>query len=163
MRLVPLVASSSWGRTQRRALHVEPLDIRPLRPCLGCIQPLVLLSEPLLWNHAIMLFRLRRNRAKLVERKPEMLGKLCQRSGQYPTGVVDGMARDDTKGDRDQLLCSGKEIEVAPLTNSLGAGGQVADHDVEAELVGQLLQFAFQQPHPRAIAAAAPGPSPGQA
>jgi hypothetical protein len=55
-------------------------------------------------GHAIMLFSTRRNRPKLVEGNPEMLGKLCQRSGQYPTGVVDGMATDDTKGDRDHLL-----------------------------------------------------------
>jgi hypothetical protein len=33
-----------------------------------------------------------------------------------------------------------------------GAGRQVADCNVEAELVGQRLQFAFPQPHPRAIA-----------
>src|ERR1700736_4820215 len=37
-----------------------------------------------------------------------------------------------------------------------GAGGQVVDHDVEADFVGQLLQFAFPQPYPRAVAAAAP-------
>jgi hypothetical protein len=61
-------------------------------------------GPPLLADHAIMLFRIRRNRPKLVERNPEMLGKLCQRSGEYPTGVVDGMATDDTKGDRDHLL-----------------------------------------------------------
>src|SRR5438105_2479869 len=35
-----------------------------------------------------------------------------------------------------------------------GAGRQVADHDVEAEFVGQFLQLAFPQPHPRAVAAA---------
>src|SRR5207245_3011905 len=33
---------------------------------------------------------------------------------------------------------------------------QVADQDVKAELVGQLLEFTFPQPHPRAVAAAAP-------
>jgi hypothetical protein len=33
----------------------------------------------------------------------------------------------------------------------------VADYDVEAEFVGQLLQLAFPQPDPRAIAAAAIG------
>jgi hypothetical protein len=38
-----------------------------------------------------------------------------------------------------------------------GAGWQVADHDVDAEFVGQLLEFAFPQPHPRAVAAAAIG------
>src|SRR6266702_1888896 len=31
----------------------------------------------------------------------------------------------------------------------------MADHDVEAELVGQLLEFAFPQPHPRPVAAPA--------
>ncbi len=31
----------------------------------------------------------------------------------------------------------------------------MADHDVEAELVGQLLEFPFPQPHPRAVAVAA--------
>src|SRR6202140_4401653 len=45
-------------------------------------------------------------------------------------------------------------LDFVPLA---GAGRQVADHDVEAELVGQLLQFAFPQPHPRAVAAAAVG------
>ena len=33
----------------------------------------------------------------------------------------------------------------------------MADHDVEAEFVGQLLQFTFPQPDPRAVAAAAIG------
>ena len=41
-------------------------------------------------------------------------------------------------------------FDFVPLA---GAGRQVADHDVEAELVGQLLKFAFPQPHPRAVAA----------
>src|SRR5260370_21320347 len=45
-------------------------------------------------------------------------------------------------------------LDFVPLA---GAGRQVADHDVEAELVGQLLQFAFPQPHPRTVAAAAVG------
>src|SRR5438876_11281672 len=45
-------------------------------------------------------------------------------------------------------------LDFVPLA---GAGRQVADHDVEAELVGQLLQFAFPQPHPRAVAAASVG------
>src|SRR5262245_12350754 len=45
-------------------------------------------------------------------------------------------------------------FDFVPLT---GAGRQVADHDVEAELVGQLLKFAFPQPHPRAVAAASVG------
>ena len=33
----------------------------------------------------------------------------------------------------------------------------MADPDIEAELVGQFLQFAFPQPYPRAVAAAAIG------
>jgi len=45
-------------------------------------------------------------------------------------------------------------LDFVPLA---GAGGQVADEDVEAEFVGQLLQFAFPQPHPRTVAAAAIG------
>src|ERR1700716_549041 len=45
-------------------------------------------------------------------------------------------------------------LDFVPLA---GAGRQVADHDVEAEFVGQLLQFAFPQPDPRAVAAAAIG------
>jgi hypothetical protein len=45
-------------------------------------------------------------------------------------------------------------LDFVPLA---GAGRQVADHNVEAEFVGQLLKFAFPQPHPRAVAAAAVG------
>jgi hypothetical protein len=45
-------------------------------------------------------------------------------------------------------------LDFAPLAD---AGRQVADHDVEAEFVGQLLQLALPQPDPRAIAAAAIG------
>jgi hypothetical protein len=45
-------------------------------------------------------------------------------------------------------------LDFVPLA---GAGRQMADHHVEAEFVGQLLQFAFPQPDPRAIAAAAIG------
>jgi len=45
-------------------------------------------------------------------------------------------------------------LDFVPLA---GAGRQAADHDVEAELVGQLLKFAFPQPHPRAVAAACVG------
>src|SRR5882724_4902255 len=44
-------------------------------------------------------------------------------------------------------------LDFVPLA---GARRQVSDHDVEAELVGQLLQLAFPQPHPRAVAAASP-------
>ena len=42
-------------------------------------------------------------------------------------------------------------LDFVPLA---GAGGQVADHDVEAEFVGQFLKFAFPQADPRAVAAA---------
>src|SRR3984893_12585876 len=54
------------------------------------------------------------------------------------------------------LADEGKEavLDFVPLA---GAGRQVADHDVDAELVDQLLQFAFPQPHARAVAAAAIG------
>ena len=45
-------------------------------------------------------------------------------------------------------------LNFVPLA---GAGRQVADHDVDAEFVGQFLKFAFPQPHPRAVAAAAIG------
>ena len=45
-------------------------------------------------------------------------------------------------------------LDFVPLA---GAGRQVADHDVDAEFVGQFLKFAFPQPDPRAVAAAAPG------
>src|SRR5271168_4989592 len=45
-------------------------------------------------------------------------------------------------------------LDFVPLA---GPGRQVADRDVDAEFVSQLLQFAFPQPDPRAIAAAAPG------
>src|ERR1700730_15645074 len=53
------------------------------------------------------------------------------------------------------LADKGKEavLDLVPLA---GAGRQVADHDVEAEFVSQLLQLAFPQPHPRAVAAPAP-------
>src|SRR5712691_9746441 len=44
-------------------------------------------------------------------------------------------------------------LDFVPLA---GARRQVADHDVEAELVSQLLQLAFPQPHRRAVAAASP-------
>src|ERR1700730_13771584 len=54
------------------------------------------------------------------------------------------------------LADKGKEplLDLVPLA---GAGRQVADHDVEAEFVSQLLQLAFPQPHPRAVAAPAIG------
>jgi len=50
-------------------------------------------------------------------------------------------------------LMKGEEpvLDFVPLA---GAGGQVADHDVEAEFVGQFLKFAFPQADPRAVAAA---------
>src|SRR6202047_4943163 len=54
------------------------------------------------------------------------------------------------------LADKGKEavLDLVPLA---GAGRQVADHDVEAAFVSQLLQLAFPQPPPRAVAAAAIG------
>jgi len=45
-------------------------------------------------------------------------------------------------------------LDFIPLA---GAGRQVADDDVKAEFVGQLLEFAFPQPDPRAVAAPAIG------
>ena len=42
-------------------------------------------------------------------------------------------------------------LNFVPLA---GAVRQVADHDVDAEFVGQFLKFAFPQPDPRAVAAA---------
>src|SRR5580700_101784 len=53
------------------------------------------------------------------------------------------------------VLADEGEEAVFDLVPLAGAGRQVADHDVEAEFVGQLLQFAFPQPYPRAVAAAA--------
>ena len=50
-------------------------------------------------------------------------------------------------------------LDFVPLA---GAGGQVADRDLDAELVGQLLQFAFPQPDPRAVAAATVTPFNGE-
>src|SRR5437868_758086 len=55
------------------------------------------------------------------------------------------------------VLADETEEAVLDFVPLAGAGRQVADHDVDAELVGQLLQFAFPQPHPRAVAAAAIG------
>ena len=45
-------------------------------------------------------------------------------------------------------------LDFVPLA---GAGWQVADDNVEAEFIGQFLQFAFPQPDPRAVAAAIGG------
>jgi len=45
-------------------------------------------------------------------------------------------------------------LDFIPLA---GAGRRVADDDVKAEFVGQLLEFAFPQLDPRAIAAPAIG------
>src|SRR5438094_4095942 len=53
------------------------------------------------------------------------------------------------------VLADEGEEPVFDFVPLAGAGRQVADHDIEAEFVGQLLQFAFPQPHPRAVAAAA--------
>src|SRR5882672_10093499 len=55
------------------------------------------------------------------------------------------------------VLADEGEEAVLDLVPLAGAGRQVADRDVEAEFVGQLLQFAFPQPYPRAVAAAAIG------
>ena len=55
------------------------------------------------------------------------------------------------------VLADEGEEAVLDLVPLAGAGRQVADHDVEAEFVGQLLEFAFPQPHPRAVAAPAIG------
>jgi hypothetical protein len=52
------------------------------------------------------------------------------------------------------VLADEGEEPVLDFVPFAGAGWQVADDDVEAELVGQLLQFAFPQPHPPAVAAA---------
>src|SRR6516225_5740204 len=48
------------------------------------------------------------------------------------------------------LADEGKQpvLDFVPLA---GAGRQVADRDVETELVGQLLQFVFPQADPRAV------------
>jgi hypothetical protein len=50
-----------------------------------------------------------------------------------------------------------KEKAVLDFVPLAGAGWQMADHNVEAEFLGQFLQFAFPQADPRAVAAAAPG------
>ena len=55
------------------------------------------------------------------------------------------------------VLADEGEEAVLDLIPLAGAGRQVADRNVEVEFVGQRLQFAFPQPHPRAIAAAAIG------
>src|SRR5580700_6677968 len=55
------------------------------------------------------------------------------------------------------VLADEGEEAVLDLVPLAGARRQVADRDVEAELVGQILEFAFPQPHPRAVAAPAIG------
>ena len=55
------------------------------------------------------------------------------------------------------ILADTGEKPVLDFVPLAGAGGQVADRDLDAELVGQLLQFAFPQPDPRAVAAATVG------
>src|SRR6478672_198972 len=55
------------------------------------------------------------------------------------------------------VLADEGEEAVFDFVPLAGAGRQVANDDVEAELVGQLLKFAFPQPHPRAAAAASVG------
>ena len=49
------------------------------------------------------------------------------------------------------VLADEGEKAVFDFVPLAGAGRQVANHDVEAEFVGQLLQLAFPQPHPRAV------------
>jgi len=49
------------------------------------------------------------------------------------------------------ILADEGEEAVLDFVPLAGAGWPVADHDVEAQFVGQLLQFAFPQPHPRAL------------
>src|SRR6202163_1897981 len=55
------------------------------------------------------------------------------------------------------VLADEGEEPVFDFVPLAGAGRQVADHNVEAEFVSQLLKFAFPQPHPRAVAAASVG------
>ena len=55
------------------------------------------------------------------------------------------------------VLADEGEKPVFDFVPLAGAGRQVADHNVEAEFVRQLLKFAFPQPHPRAVAAASVG------
>src|SRR6516164_6427057 len=55
------------------------------------------------------------------------------------------------------ILADEGEQPVLDFVPLAGAGRQVADRDVETELVGQLLQFVFPQANPRAVAAAAVG------
>src|SRR5258708_14158976 len=67
---------------------------------------------------------------------------------------------DDPIGDEwlgTPVLADEGEEAVLDFVPLAGAGRQVVDHDVEAEFVGQLLQFAFPQPYPRTVAAAAVG------
>ena len=52
------------------------------------------------------------------------------------------------------VLADEREEAVLDFVPLAGARGQVADRDVEAEFVGQGLQFAFPPPHARAVAAA---------
>src|SRR6516162_2079875 len=84
-----------------------------------------------------------------------------QRTGR-PVLVVGGRDQLDNHAITDEglgapiLADEGKQpvLDFVPLA---GAGRQVADRDVETELVGQLLQFVFPQADPRAVAAAAVG------
>src|SRR5882762_2986295 len=55
------------------------------------------------------------------------------------------------------VLADEGEEAVLDLVPLAGAGRQVADRNVEVELVGQFLQLAFPQPDPRAVAAPAIG------
>ena len=53
------------------------------------------------------------------------------------------------------ILADTGEKPVLDFVPLAGAGRQTADRDVKAEFVSQFLQFAFPQPHPPAVAAAA--------
>jgi len=49
------------------------------------------------------------------------------------------------------ILADEGEEAVLNFVPLAGAGRQVADHDVDAEFVGQFLKFAYPQPDPRAL------------
>ena len=52
------------------------------------------------------------------------------------------------------ILADEGEEPVLDFVPLAGAGRPVADHDIDAEFVGQFLKFAFPQPDPRAVAGA---------
>src|SRR6266850_4648532 len=55
------------------------------------------------------------------------------------------------------VLADEGEEPVLYFVPFAGTGRQMADHDVETEFVGELLEFTFPQPDPRAVAAATVG------